>query len=161
MEAKLIQRVRDAEKRKLYQNNPEYREKRKQQWREYNKRTREHRNAYAKVKVQCDCGSTYCQAGKSQHFKTRKHREFLNKGKACDEEKRVKLDCECGGVYDAPHKSRHLKTKRHINYIDNIKVEKAQRKIVKTICPCGGKYDNKHKKQHLNSARHQKYEANK
>ena len=50
---------------------------RKQQWSAYNARNREKRKEKAKERVTCVCGSTYAYSGKTQHTRSRKHRNFV------------------------------------------------------------------------------------
>lgn len=64
--------------KRYYLENAEYREKRKQQWRDYHQRNKDVRNLKAKEKVECECGSTYAKSGKSQHMRSKKHHNFIN-----------------------------------------------------------------------------------
>ena len=58
---------------------------RKEQWRVYNANNRESRNKRALERIQCECGATHSRAGKTQHMRTKKHREYLNRRKDFDE----------------------------------------------------------------------------
>jgi len=44
---------------------------------EYNAAHREELNNYAREKIQCECGMTYCRGSKSSHLKTKKHADFI------------------------------------------------------------------------------------
>ena len=120
-----------------YRENAAYRENRKQQWKDYYRRNK----AARKQKIQCECGGQYSHQGRSQHFKTIKHKDFINtrivqiplaqeekkarqkiaQKKKDDKINAIKHTCECGGVYikKTSSKTRHEKTKKHQFYANS------------------------------------------
>jgi len=69
-EVRLAQRVIAAQKRETYNTDPEYRELRKAQWREYYRKNKVQRCTHAKLRVVCECVWIYLRQGKagSSHF---------------------------------------------------------------------------------------------
>ena len=55
-EAKLTQGERDVLCKGKYDTDPEYKEVRKAQWRDYNRTHKEHRSKHSKIRVVCECG---------------------------------------------------------------------------------------------------------
>jgi hypothetical protein len=60
-----------------YDSNPEYREKRRQQWKDYHQKNiddrREKAREKAKEKFDCECGGKYTYFVKTKHYRTKKH----------------------------------------------------------------------------------------
>ena len=88
-------------------------------------------------KINCECGATYMKMNKTQHLKTQKHENFINKNKneeieenknkneEIEENKNLdkkkndrneKIKCECGMTYTKINKAHHYKSKNHVNY---------------------------------------------
>ena len=106
-----------------YRENPEYQEKRKQQWRNQYARNRVALLTRAKDRVTCVCGVEHARASKSQHLKSTAHQTHL----AIKEHPMIPLDivqplrgkrieCPCGGHYHEKDKAGHEATKGHTRY---------------------------------------------
>jgi hypothetical protein len=106
-----------------YRENPEYQEKRKQQWRDQYAHNRVALLARAKERVTCVCGVEHARASKPQHLKSKTHQTYL----AIKEHPIVPLDivqplrgerieCPCGSHYYKKDKARHAESKTHSRY---------------------------------------------
>ncbi len=60
-----------------YRENPEYREKRKKQWHDYQDKNRDVIKARARERVTCVCGAEHARGAKAQHFKSKVHHTYL------------------------------------------------------------------------------------
>ena len=67
-----------ANQKEYYENNAEYRVKRRQQWIDYANKNKASRALRASERITCLCGSIYARAGTIQHKRTLKHKTFLS-----------------------------------------------------------------------------------
>ena len=82
---------RNAYSKEWYENNKEYAIQKRQEYREQNldkckqcdknyyEKNREAIRARRSVKTQCGCGGSYVRDARAQHFRTKKHQDWLNK----------------------------------------------------------------------------------
>jgi hypothetical protein len=76
--------------KKYYEEHKEHLDKYRKEWREDNKETeREKKKVYREqnaeiikahknLRCDCDCGTSYTQANKGQHIRSKKHQQFIN-----------------------------------------------------------------------------------
>ena len=67
----------------------------------------------------CDCGGRFNSEHKTQHLKTKRHKNFIGH----DGQPPVimkSIICDCGGRYLKQNKSKHKKSKIHQKYINSL-----------------------------------------
>ena len=65
-------------KDKIKEKNKIYRENNKDKIKEYNEKNKEIISERSKIKITCECGSTYTKKCKLRHERTDKHKDFIN-----------------------------------------------------------------------------------
>jgi hypothetical protein len=80
--AKSGKKYRENNKGVIAERQKEWRgknkEKTKEAWKEYYEKNKEKLNAKRNEKHECDCGGRYTNRGRSAHFKTKKHVNYVN-----------------------------------------------------------------------------------
>jgi len=121
---------------------------------EYRDKTKEHRSKHykewreSKGYVLCECGISYHESHRSDHFKSNKHLEYVGMNN-------IEI-CSCGGNYNRTHLHIHLKTKQHLEFIGNgDNFTSKQSEVI--YCVCGGSYSNNRIDRHLETQKHKHY----
>ena len=73
------EKIKDYHRKYRQQNSEKIKEYNKDSQRKYRENNREKLNAQANRKCICDCGSSYTHCNKTQHEKTNKHQNYINK----------------------------------------------------------------------------------
>jgi hypothetical protein len=92
-------------------------------------------------------------------FKTKEQKQkYYQDNKATYLEK---VECkDCKKLISKINLNKHLLTKSHLNIVNNIKIEKVDKKAMFS-CPCSGKFDGGHRTSHYKTKIHKLYEQDK
>ena len=141
--------------KEFYDSNPEYRERRRAQWRAYNQKNKAYKAEQFKKHYQ---ENKEDRIQKAKEWRLANEEKVLANRKKYNEEKRT--GCGCGGSYlNIPsRRNQHFGSKKHQKYMENDGQRFDCRKIV---CECGGSYQNIFSKKatHSKTKKHQKYLA--
>lgn len=117
---------RDEHKEVAAEYSKIYREEKKDELQEKQKIYRELNKEKIKerksLKIDCACGSTYCQDAKANHERSAKHQYFVVNGtiKVNKNPPQDKITCVCGVTFVKSIKSKHEKSKGHIAFVQSV-----------------------------------------
>lgn len=117
---------RDEHKEVAAEYSKVYREEKKEELQEKKKIYREQNKEKIKerksLKIDCECGSTYCQDAKSKHERSAKHQYFVVNGtiKVNKTPPQDKITCICGVTFVKSIKSKHEQSKGHIAFVQSV-----------------------------------------
>ena len=116
---------RDNHKEVAAEYSRVYREEKKEELQEKNKiyriQNKEKIKERKSLKIDCACGSTYCQDAKASHERSAKHQYFVVNGtiKVNKTPPQDKITCICGIEYVKSIKTKHEQSKKHIAFVQS------------------------------------------
>ena len=112
--------------KELYDSNPEYRERRRAQWRAYNQKNKAYKAEQFKKYYQ---ENKEGRIQKAKEWRLANEEKVMANRKKYNEEKRT--TCECGGSYlNTPsRRNQHFGSKKHQKYLDASQSDEGLEKV--------------------------------